>query len=349
MSTKRRLWPWVLTIVLVVGGVAGNRLLLWMTAPAVSDTSGLPVKTVTVEIPAGSSFKQVAAQLDREHLILNRTGFLLLGKLLGAERKVHPGEYALHAAMRPMEILETLMSGRVVLHPVTIPEGYTVTQIADTFAQKGLADRGEFIRLARDAEFIRSLNVTAPTLEGYLFPDTYQIAKGTSAKDIIGTMVDGVRRVFTPELQARAREINMTMHQVLTLASVVEKETGVDTERELVATVFHNRLRKNIPLQSDPTVIYALSEFDGNLRKRDLSYDSPYNTYRHAGLPPGPIANPGEQAIRAALYPAPAPYLYFVSRNDGTHQFSATLAEHNQAVERYQRRYRRVSFNRRSE
>jgi len=171
-----------------------------------------------------------------------------------------------------------------------------------------------------------------------LFPSTYRLARRVKNKDVIATMVDSLRQVFTPELQARAKEVNMSVHDVLTLASVIEKESGVESERELVSAVFHNRLRRHIPLQSDPTVIYGIQNFDGNLTKRDLAAAGPYNTYRITGLPPGPIANPGAGAIRAALYPAPTTYLYFVSRNDGTHQFSSTLAEHNRAVEQYQRR-----------
>lgn len=157
------------------------------------------------------------------------------------------------------------------------------------------------------------------------------------AKDVIRAMVDELHRVWTPDLQEQAARLRLSRHQVLTLASVVEKETGAKDERELIAAVFHNRLRKKIPLQSDPTVIYGLPAFDGNIHKRDLSSPSPYNTYRVQGLPPGPIASPGAHAIRATLFPAAAPYLYFVSRNDGTHQFSSTLEEHNRAVEKYQK------------
>ena|SRR5581483_12001070 len=338
MSARRRWLPWVLTLTLVFVGVAGNRLVLWTTAPVMPDSAGQQPPVTMVEIPAGASFKQVAALLYQQHLIASRFGFLLVGKLLGAERKIHPGEYALHPAMRPIDIINTLASGRIVLHPVTIPEGYSIAQIADLLAEKRLVDRKEFIALAHDAAFIKTLGLDVPSLEGYLFPNTYQFPKHTSARDIMTAMVAEWDRVWTPELRSRAKDINLSVHEVLTLASVIEKETGVDSERELVAGVFHNRLRKRIPLQSDPTVIYGLSDFDGNLRKRDLALDTPYNTYRHAGLPPGPIANPGERSIHAALYPVPSSYLYFVSRNDGTHQFSSTLTEHNHAVDKYQRR-----------
>jgi UPF0755 protein len=211
-------------------------------------------------------------------------------------------------------------------------------ELAQDFAQRGVADPEDLIRLAHDREFIRSLAIEASSLEGYLFPDTYRFARRTKPKEILTEMVQGLRRVLTPELRQRAQEIHMSLHQVLTLASVIEKETGATEEREFISAVFHNRLKRGIPLQSDPTVIYGLESFDGNLRRRDLDSKSPYNTYRVRGLPPGPIANPGLGSIRAALYPAPTRHLYFVSRNNGTHQFSSTLAEHNQAVDKYQRR-----------
>jgi UPF0755 protein len=262
----------------------------------------------------------------------------LFGKSHSADRKIHAGEYELNAGMLPAEILAKLQSGQVVLHPVTIPEGLTMTQIADVLAQKAVVDPVEFLRLARDRAFVASLGVTSDTLEGYLYPDTYKFPRGMKTKDVVLAMVEHLRQMFGPELQARAEEMKMSVHQVLTLASVIEKETGSGGERPEISAVFHNRLRKHIPLQSDPTVIYGLPNFDGNIRKKDLSNPSPYNTYRWPGLPPGPIANPGVQAIRAALFPSNSHALYFVSRNDGTHQFSATLTEHNEAVEKYQRR-----------
>jgi UPF0755 protein len=294
-----------------------------------------------VVIPEGATFQQVAALLKREQLIKSRSAFVLLGKTQDADRKIHPGEYEFHAAMPPADILARLLSGRVLLHQITIPEGLTMAQIADTLDRQAITDGAELLKLAKDREFIRTLDIDAETLEGYLYPDTYRFPRGTKAKDVIRTMVGSLRQVLTPELHARAQEVHLTIHEVLTLASVIEKETRDGQERPLISAVFHNRLRKRIPLQSDPTVIYGLPLFDGNLRKKDLSSSSPYNTYRVRGLPPGPIASPGVESIRAALYPAHTPYLYFVSRNDGTHQFSATLVEHNQAVEKYQRRFHR--------
>ena len=220
----------------------------------------------------------------------------------------------------------------------TVPEGLTIVQIADLASQDSLTDRAEFLRLAKDREFIASLGIKAETLEGYLYPDTYKFPRQVKAREVLVAMVEQLRQVVGPDLLARMQELKMNMHEVLTLASVIEKETGSGGERPEISAVFHNRLKKHIPLQSDPTVIYGLPVFDGNLHKKDLSSPSPYNTYRVQGLPPGPIANPGIQAIRATLYPSDSRSLYFVSRNDGTHQFSATLIEHNKAVEKYQKR-----------
>jgi UPF0755 protein len=333
---RRRLLTWMGAILL--GMITAAYLVnAWMFSPLVS-TSGVGPPVRVVDIPEGASFRQVATLLEKEQLIASRWGFLLLGKLTSADRRIMPGEYALHADMRPSDILARIQNGQVVLHPVTIPEGFTVAQIAELLDGRGFIDTKEFLALAHDRDFILSaLQLDLPSLEGYLYPDTYYIPRRVKAKDFLTMLVDSFWKIFTPELRARAAEINLTVHQVLTLASVIEKETGTQEERELISSVFHNRLRRRIPLQSDPTVIYGLLTFDGNLKKRDLDKVTPYNTYRVTGLPPGPIANPGLQSIRAALYPAPSTYLYFVSKNNGTHQFSSTLAEHSKAVDTYQR------------
>ncbi len=308
----------------------------WAEGPVLSESDHAVNKIVVIS--EGATFLQAAALLEREQLIRSRSAFVRLGKSQEADRKIQPGEYELNGAMSPADILSKLLAGRVLLHTVTIPEGYTVNQIADVLEEQQITSGTEFLKLASDKSFMKTLGIAAETAEGYLFPDTYRFARGTPAKDVVRTMVDQLGRVMTEEWQARANDMNLTIHQVLTLASVIEKETGSGDERPHISSVFHNRLKKRIPLQSDPTVIYGLPNFDGNLRKKDLSHSSPYNTYRWAGLPPGPIASPGADSIRAALYPAKSKYLYFVSRNDGTHHFSATLMEHNRAVEKYQKR-----------
>jgi UPF0755 protein len=337
MNVPRQWIPWIAAV--CAAFLLAFVGLQWMLRPL----SPSPQPVHLVVIPEGASFRQVAVMLEQEHLIRSRWSFELLGRLTWSDRRIPAGEYALHAGMSGREILSDIIQGKIMLHTVTIPEGSTAAEIAGLLAQKGLADAGEFLRLVRDQDFIRALDVEAPSLEGYLFPSTYQFARPVKPKEVIKIMMTELWQVFTPDLRARAREMNMSVNQVLTLASVIEKETGVEAERGLVSAVFHNRLRRNIPLQSDPTVIYGLDGFDGNLRKRDLSVRSPYNTYRVRGLPPGPIANPGASSIRAALYPAMGSYLYFVSRNNGTHEFSSTLAAHNRAVDKYQRRPARRS------
>ncbi|MEO5956703.1 MAG: endolytic transglycosylase MltG [Nitrospiraceae bacterium] len=335
-----------LLLVAMVGlGVAAYQTIRWAEGPLIPAQQRPPSKIIV--IPDGSTFQFVASLLERERLIKSHSAFVFLGKSQSVDRKVHAGEYELNPAMTPAEILSKLLSGQVVLHPFTIPEGLTLTQIADLISQQGVTDRAEFIRLAKDRAFIASLGIKAETLEGYLFPNTYKFPRTVKAREVLVAMVEQLRQAVGPDLLVRMQELKMTLHEVLTLASVIEKETGSGGERSEISAVFHNRLKKHIPLQSDPTVIYGLPAFDGNLHKKDLSHPSPYNTYRVRGLPPGPIANPGIQAIRATLYPSDSHSLYFVSRNDGTHQFSATLVEHNEAVEKYQKRpFRRASLPR---
>jgi len=291
-----------------------------------------------VEVPEGASFKETANLLAQKGLIMSPFWFRLLGKFQDAERKIKPGEYDLHTAMRPVEILNQLVSGRVIQYSVTIPEGLTAQQISRVLGETGIVKGAEVTRLVSDPALIKALGIEAPTLEGYLFPDTYYFPKRARTEEVIRAMVGRLRQVFTPELRAQSAALQLTEIQVLTLASIIEKETGQDAERPLISAVFHNRLRKGVPLQSDPTVIYGIPNFNGNLTRKDLARPTPYNTYTNPKLPPGPIANPGARSIQAALNPAPVSYLFFVSKNDGTHQFSATLGEHNHAVERYQKK-----------
>ena len=291
-----------------------------------------------VTVKEGASFRQVASQIAETGFILNRTTFVVLGKLMGVEEQIHPGKYDLNSRMAPSTILNVLVTGQTIPYWVTIPEGYSMQQIGDLLEEVGVTTAELFVQAARDKEFIHALGVEAETLEGFLFPDTYRFHHGTSPRDIIKVMVGQFQQLYTPEVQTQARERGLSTLEVLTLASIIEKETGASEERKLISAVFHNRLKRGMLLQSDPTVIYALPAFDGNLRKPDLKYASPYNTYRVRGLPPGPIANPGWDSIIAALHPASVPYLYFVSKNNGTHHFSTTLAEHSRAVYRYQKR-----------
>jgi UPF0755 protein len=294
-----------------------------------------------ITVQKGASFRQVASQITATGFISNHTAFVVLGKLMGIEEQIRPGRYDLNSLMAPSTILNVLATGQTIPYWVTIPEGYSMRQIGEVLEEVGVTTAELFVQAAQDTAFIRELGVEADTLEGFLFPDTYRFHHGTSPHDTIAAMVGQFQRLYTPEVQEQARERGLSTLEVLTLASIIEKETGAGEERALISAVFHNRLKRGMLLQSDPTVIYALPAFDGNLRKPDLQYASPYNTYRVRGLPPGPIANPGLDSIMAALHPAPVPYLYFVSKNNGTHHFSITLAEHSRAVYRYQKRDRR--------
>ncbi len=291
-----------------------------------------------VEVPRGASFRAVADDLVRRGLLKDSRGFSLAAALSGSYRKIRAGEYELSPSMPPVEILNILVEGRTKLYSVTIPEGFNVTEIAEALEKKGLVDKEVFLERVRDKGLLKSLGVDGTSFEGYLFPDTYRFSKGMTADEIIAVMVGRFMEVYDREFRAQAEEKGMTTREVVTLASMIEKETGRVEEMPKISAVFHNRLKRGIRLASDPTVIYGIEDFDGNLTRKHLATFTPYNTYRIYGLPPGPIANPGRAAIQAALNPADENYLYFVSRNDGTHKFSRTLKEHNRAVRKYQKR-----------
>ena len=287
----------------------------------------------------GSTLSRVADELETKAIITHKTVFLVCARVMGYGRDIKAGEYRLNSGMAPLEILDILRRGAVVTHAVTIPEGFTREQIGRLLEQKGLVEKEAFMTLTGDPDVARNYGVSTPDLEGFLYPDTYQLSKGMSAKSVIDLLVNQFWEVVTP-LRGRLEALNMTLEQVVILASIVEKETGQPEERPLIASVFLNRLKNKKRLESDPTVIYGLNNFDGNLRKKDLKGRTPYNTYVIRGLPPGAIANPGKEAIRAVLYPAKTEYLYFASKNDGSHHFSKTLPEHNRAVRIYQKKKR---------
>ena len=294
-----------------------------------------------VEIPTGTPFNQVAAMLEKEGVISDSRKFRWLAWFKGIEKEIKAGDYTFRPAMRPSEVIDMLVEGRYTTIAVTIPEGFTISQIARALHEKGLGAKETFLGLSVDSLFIQSLGIKGDSLEGFLFPDTYQFRKGMGEDEILREMVSRFNDVYTDTYRKRADELGLSQIEVITLASIIEKETSDPSERSVIGAVFHNRLNKGIPLQSDPTVIYGIKNFNGNLTKEDLQTESPYNTYLIKGLPPQPIANPGEESIKAALYPSPEPYLYFVSKNNGTHHFSTTLEGHNRAVDTYQRKRRR--------
>ena len=287
-------------------------------------------------VEEGATLKQVAVDLANADIIRSSTLFRLASRLMGHDHHIKTGEYRLNSTLPPLKILEILKEGRIITHSITIPEGFNLNQIAHLLEQKGLSNKASFIEQAKDRSLIACLGLSGDTLEGYLYPDTYRFRRNVTADRVIDIMVKRFQDIITP-LEAQIKDSDMTLKQVITLASIVEKETGRPEERPIIARVFLNRLEKNMRLESDPTVIYGISNFNGNLTKRDLKAKAPYNTYIIRGLPPGPIANPGLAAISAVLNPAEGNYYYFVSKNNGTHYFSETLKEHNRAVRRFQK------------
>jgi UPF0755 protein len=294
--------------------------------------------TVEFRVEQGESFSTVVRHLREHKIIANEPLFSLWARLSGAEKRIQWGLYRFELPLSPQEVLKQMVEGRGIFHRVTIPEGLTVKEIAELLAKTGIVDKHRFLSEANNPELLAALGLKGKTLEGYLFPNTYQFIPSTPEKEIILTMTEQFRKVFEPLMYGLNNRKSLTAHEVLTLASIIEKETGIEAERPLVSAVFHNRLRLNMPLQSDPTVIYGIKNFNGNLTRKDLQHPSAYNTYRVPSLPPGPICNPGVSSIKAALQPAAVPYLYFVSKNDGTHLFSENLESHNRAVKSYQPR-----------
>jgi len=316
--------------------VAGISILLLIFFNYANSPIDFEYREVTVEIPRGTSFAETADILDKAGLLRHRNGFSILAFVTGASKQIKAGEYDLRSSMTPMAVLERLVEGKIKEYQVFIPEGFTLRRIADRLEEQGLADRETFISLATESGLLSSLGIVGDSAEGYLFPDTHTLNKSMGEEGIIRFMVRQFRKAMTPDMLKRVEELDLTAKEVVTLASIIEKEGGPKEEKPLISAVFHNRLQRGMRLQSDPTVIYDIEDFDGNLRKEDLAKKTPYNTYRIKGLPPGPICNPGLEAIRAALYPAPVDYLYFVSKNNGSHHFSSNLIDHNRAVLKYQ-------------
>jgi UPF0755 protein len=244
--------------------------------------------------------------------------------------------------MSAQQVADKIGRGEVYVHPITFREGLTIKQMAELYESKGFGAAKDFVEAAKNGALVESIDPAAKDLEGYLFPDTYALPRRATADQLVARMVASFLKALTPDLIEKAAANGQSVRQLVTLASIVEKETGKAEERPMVAAVYANRLKIGMGLQCDPTVIYALERagrFNGNLTREDLQFDSPYNTYRYAGLPPGPIAAPGRASLEAAANPAPVPYLYFVSRNDGSHAFASTLDEHNRNVQEYQIKY----------
>jgi len=295
-----------------------------------------------VEIPQGSGSAAIARRLAEAGVVKDANTFRLALWITGQGRHLQAGEYRFDLPVSARQVATKIGRGEVYVRPITFPEGLTIKQMAAIYEERGFGAAKEFIVASKNVELIQGIDPVAKDLEGYLFPDTYMLPRHATAAQLVGRMVASFMKVLTPELIDQASANGLTVRQLVTLASIVEKETGNPDERPLVAAVYANRLRIGMGLQCDPTVIYALDRagrYTGNLTREDLQFDSPYNTYRFAGLPPGPIASPGRASLQAAANPAAVSYLYFVSRNDGSHAFATTLEEHNRNVQQYQVKY----------
>jgi UPF0755 protein len=332
-----------LLVLLLLAGVVAAGAAWWVLTRIETPYRGFTGEEVFVDLPAGTSVSAMADRLAQAGVVPDALTFRLAARLSGQERRLQAGEYRFTDAATPGEVVDRLARGDVFVMPITFREGLTIREMADVFEKSGLGTAEAFRAAAARSELIRDLDPRADDLEGYLFPSTYTLSRRTTADQMVETMVAEFSRAFDADLRAEAESRGMSVREIVTLASVVERETAVPEERPMVASVFLNRLRIGMPLQTDPTVIYAMmrtGRWNGNITRNDLQMDHPYNTYRNRGLPPGPIAAPGRASLEAVLRPADVPYLYFVSRNDGTHVFSATLAEHNRAVSTWQRRGR---------
>ncbi|HHV78989.1 MAG TPA: endolytic transglycosylase MltG [Firmicutes bacterium] len=328
-------------VVLVCTGVLLSVLIaVWCVWQASLPPSPARAGVKTIVIEPGSSTAQIAALLKKEGLIRSSFLFCMAARLKKADGKLQAGEYQLSGGVGIFQLIDKLLKGQPPGCTVTVKEGLTVEEIAELVERCGLVSKQAFIEAAakteRIGDFLPPGYKAKYPLEGYLFPDTYSVSRNMSAEQIIDLMVDRFRHVFSDEMLRRAAELNMTPHQVVTLASVIEKEAVIDSERPVISGVYHNRLRLGMKLDADPTVLYAVGKRNGIPTLADLNSNSAYNTYKVSGLPPGPICNPGRASIMAALYPAQHKFLYFVARNDGTHEFNTTYSAHIKSVKKYQ-------------
>jgi UPF0755 protein len=337
MRWIKRLFVLLIVAALVVG--AGG---WWIYSQTIEPYRGYGEAEVFVDIPPGSSTGTIGRRLVDAGVVRDARTFQVALWISGRSRALRAGEYRFEAPMHALDVIDKIARGDVYRRRLTFREGLTVAEMAQVFEERGFGSAADFRAAAGNAALIHDLDPAAQDLEGYLFPETYALPRGTTAAAVVAQMVEGFKNALTPEIRGNASAAGLSIRQLVTLASLVEKETGTPAERPLVAAVYSNRMRIGMGMQADPTVIYALQKagkYDGNLRRDDLQFDSPYNTYRYAGLPPGPIAAPGKASLEAAAKPADVDYLYFVSKNDGSHVFATTLDEHNKNVYTWQIEY----------
>jgi UPF0755 protein len=334
----------VLAVLLLLGaaGVAGA-LGYRAYRSAEQPYQGYPAgESPLVSIPSGTGPQGIGQRLIAAGVVRDDWTYRVALWRSGQARRLQAGEYRFNKPVSALDAIDKIARGEVDLLPLTFREGLTAREMSRVFESAGFGTAEAFMSAVSNPAPIRTLDPDATDLEGYLFPETYSLSRDTDAPRLVALMVERFTKILTPDLQAAAQARGLSIRQLVTLASIVEKETGKPEERPIVASVYANRLRIGMPLQCDPTVIYALllaGRYDGNLRRDDLQFDSPYNTYRYPGLPPGPVAAPGAESLRAAAQPAQTDYLYFVSRNDGSHVFSRTLGEHNRNVQTFQVEY----------
>lgn len=330
---------WYISIIFFAISIISSITVLIMVFYMIRYLSPVDVnaKPIRLKIARGMSSQAIADQLVRKNLVHQQWAFIVAIHLSGVTHKLQFGSYRLSRSMSLPQIIDHLNSGKVITHQLTVPEGLTVTQISKLWEKSGLGTVAAFNEAASGSKWQLSYKIEGKTLEGYLFPNTYQFPDGASPETLIQTMLNEFKRHWTTELDAEARSLGFSKHEIITLASIIEAEARVPDERPLISSVFHNRLRRGWKLQADPTALYGLGNPDRQPRAADLRTDSPYNTYLYKGLPPGPICNPGMASILAALRPTAADYMYFVAIGGGRHHFSKTLREHRNMINKIRR------------
>jgi UPF0755 protein len=311
---------------------------LFMTTPIT------PGKPIQVDIVPGRSAWEISKTLEKYGVITDASMFMTLSIIMGKATHLQAGAYVFEGNHFPLEVINILFKGKTLRYRITIPEGANIYQIGEIIASTGLLTKQQFIQSTINNEIMAFLKIDAPSMEGYLYPDTYFLTFHMTPLEIMAKMLDRFNRIYTAEMEQRAKKLGLSKLEVVTLASIIEKEAVVPTEKPMISSVFHNRMACGMRLQSDPTAIYGIEGFKGKIGPDELLRDSPYNTYRHRGLPPGPICNPSVQSIIAALWPAKTNYLYFVSRGDGTHSFSSSLTEHNRAISKNFKHEKLIEF-----
>ncbi|HNY65684.1 MAG TPA: endolytic transglycosylase MltG [Deltaproteobacteria bacterium] len=297
-------------------------------------TPKTPPKPLMIDIKPGTSAWQISRELEEQGIITDKTMFMALAVITGKVKRLQAGSYVFEGRHYPFDIISILFKGRTLKYRITIPEGSTIYDVGAIVAETGLLSKADFVRIASSEDTTEFFGIDAPTMEGFLYPDTYYLAPHMTSLEVMAKMVSRFNDICPKDIKARCEELGMSLPEVITLASIIQKEAVNPSEKPVIASVFHNRLKQNMPLQSDPTAVYGIDGFRRKIMPEDLRRDSPYNTYRVQGLPPGPICSPDKMSIQAALWPARTSYLFFVSQGNGRHYFSRTYQEHNHAIRR---------------